>query len=186
MGIFKRPIYSVNDCSTEKATIAIYDIPTAVTPTLQHPGFDPLTGSPYKRPSTDPANQGLGVRDRPDLTPVDVRCKATWQVDEEQVQTNVGNNPRSVLVLTLYAWDLNQRGLMVDGQPKIKANDRLLKLSRWADDVETLPEWADGSTPVRADFTRNGRRGLFCYKVEHQYTGSKIINAYFESRATEL
>jgi hypothetical protein len=178
MGIYKRAIYSVNDCSTDEAFIEIYDVAVAQA---GPPGFDNVLGSPYK--TANPDGSGLGVRHRPG-TVVSVKAKSYWTSDEDQNQTNVGNNPGTRLSLTFYTWDLKKRGLLVNGVCKIKPNDRLLRLVHWKGDVEKFPDWAEGE--VRADFTRDPRRALFCSQVQHAPPGGHVLKAFFENRPTEM
>lgn len=177
-GIYRRAVYSVNDCETDQATIEIYDIAAA---RAQSPGFDDLLGTPLKTAAPD--NSGLTIRNRPGEKVI-VRAKGQWMKDEEHNQTNVGAANPSVLQLTMYTWDLNQRGLLIDGVPKIKNNDRLLTLAHWNDDVDAIPDWSEGAT--RFDFTHDNRRGLFCYEVRHQHPGVRQLIAMFEFRPVQL
>lgn len=151
--------------SVEYAVIELYDVELAAS---EPPGFDPVSGQPFL-PDTD--GDGIGERSRPGRT-VRLLCKFSATKVQEQVQDYDGNDPSSLVKVTLYNHNLALEGLLTDGVPGVRSNDRLLRI-----------ENAAGA--IRVDFEAKGREGLYCFHVRPGQTGDVTWDAFFEARTTK-
>lgn len=161
MGLYKNCYTTVGD-AVEVAVLGLYDEAQARS---VDPGFDDTLGEPYLEDADD---DGLGERVRPE-TVVEVNAKAEWVRHEEQDQDGVGNAPRSLLMLTVFAEQLAAAGLLAAGVVSIRPNDRLLRLQ-------------NAAGAVRVDFEQDGRDGLHCFEVRPGETGTRKFTILFENR----
>lgn len=167
MGLYA-PAYSENGASIEYAVLELLDL---VAQRAGPPGVDDVMGSVFMADGGD----GLGVRVRPSST-IKIRAKVGMIPHTEQQELDqTGNDPDSMLFLTLYEEDLLEAGLLVAGKVKLKAGDRLLRLEN-SDGIQA----SDGT--IRVDYAHDGRVGLRCLEVRAGLTGERTWLMIFESQ----
>ena len=166
MGLFK-PCYSVNPLigSTEVAVFELYDEVESRNVGPANPGFDDVLGEPFLEDTND---DGIGERVRP-VTVVNVNVKVKFTRKDEQQQDGTGNAPGSLMTLTVSEEHLRSLGLLTNGKPGIRANDRLLRLQ-------------SSSGVVRVDFEAGGLTGPFVFEVRPGETGSGVFMILLENR----